>query len=92
MAKATYDEAVKELKQRSASCARVKQLLTDLGFDVKRCASGNHHAYTHSKLKGFLGSNYDCGHGANPVPKKPYFGKILKVLERYETELRAIAP
>lgn len=92
MRKPTYDEVVAVLKQQRATCAEIKHLLTDLGFDVRRCASGNHHSYMHPRIRGFLGSNYDCGHGKNPVPLQAYFRKILKVLTTYETDLRAIAP
>ena len=88
MAKASYDDVVDELKCKKSTCDEIERMLSDLGFSVKRGSSGNHHTYTHPNLADFFGSHYDCGHGKNPVPKPPYFRNILKVLEKYESDLR----
>ena len=90
MAKASYDDVVNTLKRKNSTCGEIDRILTDLGFSVMRRNSGNHHTFTHSGLDGFLGSNYDCGHGRQPIPKGPYFTKILRVLEQYESELREL--
>jgi hypothetical protein len=88
MAKASYDEVVNQLKRGNVTCEEIDKLLTGLGFVVSRRANGNHHTYTHGGLSDFYGSNYDCGHGRDPVPKRAYFRNILKVLANYENELR----
>jgi hypothetical protein len=88
MAKASYDEVVNQLKRGNVTCEEIDRLLSGLGFAVSRRANGNHHTYIHPGLGDFFGSNYDCGHGRNPVPKPSYFRNILKVLAKYESELR----
>jgi hypothetical protein len=88
MPKASYDEVVNVLKSRNSTCEDIDKMLSGLGFSVKRRSNGNHHTYTHPELDAFMGSNYDCGHGKNPVPKQQYFRNILKVLKTYETDLR----
>jgi len=92
MAKATDDEVVNELKRKNSTCNEIDKMLSGLGFLVKPGTKGKHHTYVHPQLNGFLGSDYDCGHGKNPVPKHPYFWKILKVLKDYETDLHTLNP
>ena len=89
MPKLTYDEAVKTLQQKRKAlrCSDVRSLLTDLGFKVRNGAQGNHKVYSHPGIPHFHGSNYDCGHGSDPVLKSVYIDNIRRVLERYESDL-----
>jgi hypothetical protein len=63
-------------------------MLGRLGFRVRDCGSGNHKAFSHSKLAGFFGGNYNCGHGKNPPLKPVYVRKIIRILEEWEADLR----
>ncbi len=90
MAKYTYDSATQKLSQSATNfdCPEMRRLLENLGFTVKRGSNGNHHTYSHPGLFTFAGGNYDCGHKAHMLPVYPR--KVLKVLEEFEDELRAL--
>jgi hypothetical protein len=64
-------------------------MLTRLGFLVRDCGKGNHKAFSHARLAGFTGGNYDCGHGKNPQVKSVYIRKIIRILENWEDQLRS---
>src|SRR5439155_18063134 len=78
-----YDRAIAELRGAGANlrCAKVKQLLESLGFTVHRVGNGNHYVVKHAQIPHFRGTNYNCGHGANPKPLPIYIGKLIRVLE-----------
>ena len=90
MSKASYDDVVNEVKRKRSTCAELVAMLEALGFSVRRGSSGNHHTFAHRSLAGFHGGNFDCGHGRDPVPKGPYFTRVLRILENYEDELRQL--
>ncbi len=90
MAKPSYDDVVNEVKRKRCTCPQLVVMLEALGFKVKPGNSGNHHTFVHPSFPDFHGGNFDCGHGRNPVPKGPYFTKVLRILERYEDELRQL--
>lgn len=88
-----YDELVGLLESagNSTQCNELKGWLEAAGFAVRDGKKGNHKVFKHDGLKdaGFYSSNYDCGHGRNPIIKKPYITKILNhVIRKYEMELR----
>lgn len=66
----------------------MRKLLEDLGFTVQRGSNGNHHTFSHSLLATFFGGNYDCGHKSHMLPVYPK--KVLRILEEYEDELKAL--
>lgn len=87
-AKLTYPEIVKRLRESpgNITCAELKKMLEDLGFDVTKGTKGNHHRFMHPKIKSFFGGKFDCGHKAT---LKPFYSKdVLGTLLELETELR----
>ena len=91
MPKLTYDEAVETLRQRRKNlrCSEVRTILGDLGFNVRDGTQGNHKVYSHPNIPQFHGSNFDCGHGKDPILKAVYIDNIRKVLQQYESDLKA---
>ena len=71
----------------NTSCKDMARLLKQFGFTVRNGKRGGHKVFFHQGIKNFV-SNYDCGHGRNPTLKKTYVMKIIRVLEKYESELR----
>jgi len=69
----------------SIRCKELADYLTQLGFEVRDCKKGNHKIFIHEGIPGFRVGNYDCGHGKNPVIKRVYIRKILKL---YKLELK----
>ena len=90
MAKYTYDSSTKKLRLSATNfnCAEMRKLLEDLGFTVQRGSTGNHHTFSHPRLKTFFGGNYDCGHKAHMLAVYPR--NVLKILEEYEDELKGL--
>ena len=65
-------------------------MLDDLGFRIRN-AGGAHKVVSHPDLKGFRGTDFDCGHGRNPTVKPVYIKKnVIRVLENWKAELEAI--
>lgn len=89
MTKARYDAVKADLSSRikGLRCTELVGHLESLGFKVKKGSKGNHHTYSHPDLKSFHGSNFDCGHGKNPILKPAYVRRAIAVLEEYESEL-----
>jgi predicted RNA binding protein YcfA (HicA-like mRNA interferase family) len=85
MSKATYDDVVAHLTQRShtTTCKDLLRFLEGLGFVTRAGKSGKHYTYRHPKITGFRG-NFDCGHGRNPDVLPVYIRNVLDVLEEYE--------
>lgn len=85
-----------KLKKTNIKCSGKKgliKLLEGLGFVVKDNKKAGHKSYVHHALDGFMGSNFDCGHGKTDKgggqPVKPeYIDNVIKVLEKYEDELK----
>jgi hypothetical protein len=68
----------------------MERMLGDLGFQVRRCGSGGHRVFSHPKLRGFTGGNYNGGHGRNDQLKASYVRNVIRILEDWEHELRAL--
>lgn len=87
MAKTTYNSAIEGLRARKVTteCSVLIQILEDLGYDVDKCASGNHYTYTKIDID-YYGGNFDCGHGRDPKVLPIYISKIIKVLIKHRDE------
>ena len=85
-----YDQIIEELKRRPANikCGELKAMLVELGFVVRDCGRGNHKAFSHPRLPGFHGGNFDCGHKKQVKPV--YVHSIRRTLELFEADLRAL--
>ena len=86
---AYVDDVIKDWKgrPRAVSCSEIREALEAMGFEVKKRNNGNHHTISHPNLKGFFGSNYDCGHSKDGAVKLPYIKSILRVLSEHRDEL-----
>lgn len=63
--------------------------LERLKFVIKPVGSG-HKVVSHPLLAGFIGTNFDCGHGRDPQIKAAYVRKLAGVLETWQDKLEAI--
>ena len=84
MGKVSGAAATLRSKEGNCTCSDLKAILKDLGFDVQRAGSGNHHVVDHDGIPGFTGANFDCGH--DKLMKPCYPRNMRKLLEKYETE------
>ncbi|MBD3587436.1 type II toxin-antitoxin system HicA family toxin [Salinimonas sp. HHU 13199] len=84
-----YTEVVDTLRQRKTNlcCNDVKDLLHQLGFEVRDGKRGGHKVFTHDGLPSFTSGSFNCGHGKNPEIKPAYITKIIRTLQIYEAEL-----
>lgn len=84
-----YTEVVDTLRQRKTNlcCNDVKDLLLQLGFEVRDGKRGGHKVFTHDELPSFTSGSFNCGHGKNPEIKPAYITKIIRTLQIYEAEL-----
>ncbi len=87
-----YHDIVERLRRAKANirCSELKEMLNALGFDVQDGRRGNHKIVKHPGLVNFIGSDYDCGHGRDPLVKSGYIGNIIRVLENYEEPLKRL--
>jgi len=63
------------------------RLLAELGFEVHDAKKAGHKVVKHPGRKAWLGTNFDCGHGKNPVVKNCYLNNLMRVLDEYEQEI-----
>lgn len=86
---ATVQEVIDEFRARAGSlrCAEVCKALRDLGFDVRGGDGPGHKVVGNSKLAGFHGTNFDCGHGKNAEIKLPYVKHLARVLDQWKSEI-----
>lgn len=73
----------------SISCSEMSELLTSLGFEVRNGKLGSHRMFFHDGLPDFHSGSYNGGHGRDSQIKRPYVVKILRILRRYESELKS---
>lgn len=88
-------EVVEKLQSAGASmrCAEVKNLLEEIGFEVRDGKKAGHKLVRHPRLSaasGFTSTSYTCGHGKNPEVKRVYITKLRNLIRKYEPELRKI--
>lgn len=83
-------------KKTNIKCSGKKGLiktLEGLGFVVKDNKKAGHKSYVHPAIDDFMGSNFDCGHGKTDKGggqqiKPAYVSNVIKVIEKYEDELK----
>lgn len=80
------------LRQRKNTLRRseLTQALGSLGFHVRAGKKGNHRVVSHPGLKGFEGTRFDGGHGADAQIKLPYVLQMIKVIETWKDELEKV--
>lgn len=66
-------------------CEEIRQHLERFGFQVKSGKKAGHKVVDHETCQ--ISFNYDCGHGRNPTPKRPYLKKIARELEIHREEI-----
>lgn len=83
---------IQSWRNRSANlrCAEICNDLICLGFSIRDGRRGGHKIVSHSKLFDFYGTNFDCGHGANPIVKHGYVKKLLRILIERREELEIL--
>jgi hypothetical protein len=83
------DDAIASLtaNKKNTRCSELVSVLTSLGFKVRRGSSGGHRVFSHSKLVGFMGGNFNGGHGADDVVKSVYVQKVINILSLYQSQL-----
>ena len=81
----TYHAVLANLRSNivTTKCDILVKLLESLEYKVRKGSAGNHYSYSHPNIKGFHGSNFDCGHGKNPTIKKPYIRIAIRTLESH---------
>lgn len=86
-----YDAVLQSFREGGANlrCSEVKRLLEELGFEVHDGKKGNHRTFTHDHVQEFHGGHYDCGHGKDSEVRRCYTRDIIRIIEKYETEIRA---
>ena len=84
----SYDHVRKEIKSAGASlrCTKLTSLLESLGFVVR--GKTGHKVFKHPSIPSFHGGDFNCGHGRNPQVKRGYIGKIVKILDELECEIK----
>ena len=83
-----YDDVVRRLRESptNISCALMKKMLEDLGFQVIKGSKGNHHGFKHPAIPTFYGGKFDCGHKSALKPCYPR--DVLSILVDLESELK----
>jgi hypothetical protein len=86
------DDAIEFLQQRKKTlrCSELTQQLESFGFRVGDCKKIGHKKVSHTKLPGFFGSSYCCGHGADDQVKPGYIGKMITLLKTYREDLEKL--
>lgn len=88
----SLDDAIKLLdqKKKTLRCSELKCLLESFGFQVRDCKKGGHKQVTHTRLPGFRGSSFNCGHGSDNQVKPGYVKKMISLLDTYREELEKL--
>ena len=68
-------------------CFEICNDLVDLGFVICDGRIGGHKIVSHPMMKRFIGADFNCGHGTNPIVKPVYVRKLLRVLKDYKIYL-----
>jgi hypothetical protein len=88
-AKLIYTEVIETLQSSKTNCrcSTLTEQLSRLGFEIRDGKRGGHKLFFHDGILSFTSGSYSCGHGRNPEIKPAYIGKVLKVLQQYESEI-----
>ncbi|WP_146162956.1 hypothetical protein [Variovorax sp. WS11] len=91
MTTSAVEALIADLKKNPAGwrCKDMCRALERLQFTIRPVGSG-HKVVSHAKLAGFTGTNFDCGHGKDPLIKPAYIRKLASVLEKWQDKLDAI--
>jgi hypothetical protein len=86
---ASVAAVIEEFRQRAGRlrCIDVCKALRSLGFEVREGDGPGHKVVSHQALKGFHGTNFNCGHGKNPEVNRPYVKNLIRVLQQWQPEL-----
>lgn len=87
MAKDKYDSAVELLSSKIAStrCNDLISLMESFDFIVKPTRSGKHYVFTHKHFA--IRGDFNGGHGADAVIKKPYIKDAIKAIKNLKSQL-----
>jgi hypothetical protein len=90
MTKVKYDLVVSELRQRKGSIRRNELIvhLESLGFRVKLGSSGKHYSYIHPEFTVFPCGTFNGEHGRDDLVKFTYILDVVRLLRKYESEIR----
>jgi hypothetical protein len=83
-----YDNQKIVLEGGNLRCYEFVSALEKLGFKVRDCGKGGHKAVSHPGIPDFYGSNFNGGHRPTEQVKPVYIRRLLRIVERYETEIR----
>jgi hypothetical protein len=72
---------------KSVRCMELCRLLKRLHFEVRNGAGPGHRVFAHPRIKSFHGSNFNCGHGKDPIVLPVYVRRIADVLEEWKAEI-----
>lgn len=68
-------------------CSELRAHLEEIGSKVRDGKRAGHKIVTHSGLKDFYSTSYNCGHGKNPEIRPGYIKNILKTIKFHEKAL-----
>ncbi len=68
----------------TVKCSELRAHLEGIGFRIRDGKRAGHKIVTHSGLKDFSSTSYNCGHGKNPEIKPGYIKNILKTIKFLE--------
>ena len=71
----------------TVKCSELRLHLEELGYRIRDGKRAGHKIVTHSGLKDFYSTSYNCGHGKNPQIKPGYIKNILKTIKFHEQAL-----
>ncbi len=90
-----YDILRIQLEQMASgantSCKHFTDLLDEFGFAIRDCGSHGHKVASHPAIQMKIedSANYNCGHSPNKKIKPSYIKKFVRIINTYETILRA---
>lgn len=73
--------------RKNVRCADICGRLRKLGFDVREGSGPGHKVVGHRGLRGFTGSNFNCGHGKNPQVLPVYVKHVIALLEHWKIDI-----
>ncbi len=87
-----YDMVMEKLKNSGTlKCSEFTYYLEILGFYIRNGKSPNHKICIHpnlSEITDFKTASFCCKHGRDGEVKKNYIKDIVKILKKYEPELK----
>ena len=90
-----YDIVRAQLEQMASgantSCKHFTDLLEEFGFSIRDCGNHGHKVASHPAIQMKIedSANYNCGHRPDKKMKSIYIKKFVRIINTYETTLRA---